>query len=202
MSGIIAQNAGRHTGLIKAAGGGGAWNLISTFTSDGSDATASFTSGLDDTYDQYCFKFINIHPETDDTTFEWNASIDSGSNYNVAKTSTFFQAIHPESDAETGFSYTAGSDLAQGTGFQNLTTEVGNDNDQSVNGYLMLYNPGSTVFTKHFKSFADGSHQADYVYTSHGAGYVNTASAVDAIQFKFSSGEIQGGTISLYGIST
>ena len=200
--GQVFTSSGAGAGAVFEAAGGGAWTLISTFTSDGSDATASFTSGLDTTYREYVFKFINIHPQTDDVGFTWNASIDSGSNYNVAKTSTFFQAIHPESDAETGFSYTAGSDLAQGTGFQNLTTEVGNDNDQSVNGYLMLYNPGSTVFTKHFKSFADGSHQADYVYTSHGAGYVNTASAVDAIQFKFSSGEIQGGTISLYGIST
>ena len=201
MSGIIAQNAGRHTGLIKAAGGGGAWNLISTFTSDGSDATASFTSGLDDTYDQYCFKFINIHPETDDTTFEWNASIDSGSNYNVAKTSTFFKAAHSESDSETIFGYVTGSDLAQGTGFQHLGIENGNDNDQSINGYLILYNPASTTFVKHFMSFADGNMQADYVYTSHGAGYVNTTSAVDAIQFKFNSDEIQGGTISLYGIT-
>ena len=201
MSGIIAQNAGRHTGLIKAAGGGGAWNLISTFTSDGSDATASFTSGLDDTYDQYCFKFINIHPETDDTTFEWNASIDSGSNYNVAKTSTFFKAAHSESDSETIFGYVTGSEHAQGTGFQHLGIENGNDNDQSINGYLILYNPASTTFVKHFMSFADGNMQADYVYTSHGAGYVNTTSAVDAIQFKFNSDEIQGGTISLYGIT-
>ena len=44
MSGIIAQNSGRHTGLVKAASAGGVWTLISTFTSDGSDATADFTS--------------------------------------------------------------------------------------------------------------------------------------------------------------
>ena len=54
MSGIIAQNAGRHTGLIKAAGGGGAWNLIQTLTAS-SSATLDFTSGFDSTYDEYVF---------------------------------------------------------------------------------------------------------------------------------------------------
>ena len=205
--GQVFTSSGAGAGAVFEAAAGGAWNLIKTLTSDGSDATLTFTDGtsdvvLDATYREYIFKFINMHPETDDIALVWNASIDAGSNYNVAKTSTFFQAIHPESDTETGFGYAAGSDLAQGTGFQDLIVECGNDNDQSANGYLVLYNPGSTVFTKHFSSFTNASMQADYVYTGNGAGYINTASAVDAIQFKFESGEIQGGTISLYGIST
>ena len=205
--GQVFTSSGAGAGAVFEAAAGGSWNLIKTLTSDGSDATLTFTDGtsdvvLDATYREYIFKFINIHPETDDVRFMWNASIDAGSNYNVAKTSTFFQAIHPESDTETSFGYTTGSDLAQGTGFQYIGVENGNDNDQSINGYLMLYNPGSTVFTKHFMSFAGSSMRADYAYSSYAAGYVNTASAVDSIQFKFESDEIQGGTISLYGIST
>ena len=205
--GQVFTSSGAGAGAVFEAAAGGSWNLIKTLTSDGSDATLTFTDGtsdvvLDATYREYVFKFINIHPETDDVHLTWNASIDAGSNYNVAKTSTFFQAIHPESDSESNLSYTAGSDLAQGTGTQHLVVECGNDNDQSANGYLILYNPGSTVFTKHFKSFTNASMQADYVYTANGAGYINTTSAVDSIQFSYSSGEIQGGTISLYGLST
>ena len=40
---------------------GGSMNLISTQTASGS-ANLSFTSGIDSTYDEYVFKFINIHP--------------------------------------------------------------------------------------------------------------------------------------------
>ena len=70
MSGIISQNVGRHSGLVKApSGGGGAWTLIQTITSDGSDASISFTSGIDSTYDEYCFKFINIHPDSTNVHF-------------------------------------------------------------------------------------------------------------------------------------
>ena len=112
MSGIIAQNSGRHTGLVKAAeAGGGAWTLIQTLTSDGSDDDLSFTSGLDSTYDEYCFKCINIHPETDRAAFQFNLSIDGGSNYNVAKTSTAFRTYHDEADSGAVFQYAGEYDL-------------------------------------------------------------------------------------------
>ena len=79
MSGIIAQNVGRNSGLIKATSAAGEWTLIQTQTAS-SSATISFTSGLDSTYDEYCFKFINIHPATDGGIFQFNLSIDGGSN--------------------------------------------------------------------------------------------------------------------------
>ena len=76
MSGIVAQNVGRRSGLVKTVAAGGEWTLIETLTSDGSDDTMSFTSGLDSTYDEYCFRYINMHPETDDSSFTFNMSID------------------------------------------------------------------------------------------------------------------------------
>ena len=205
MSGIIAQNSGRHTGLVKASsGGGGVWNLIETLTSDGSDSDLSFTSGIDSTYDEYVFKFINMHPETDGAEFQFNMSIDSGSNYNVTKTTTFFQSQHDESDSYTNLSYLTDHDLAQGTGFQDLGRNVGNDNDQSCAGYLHLFNPSSTTFVKHFIARLNNAQDISSTHYSAEtliAGYGNTTSAVDAVQFKFSADEIQGGSISLYGIS-
>ena len=201
MSGIIAQNSGRHTGLVKAAsGGGGEWTLISTVTSDGSDDNISFTSGIDSTYDEYCFKFINIHPETDDTNFQFNLSIDSGSNYNVTKTTTYFYASHKEDDSSTALSYYAAQDLAQSTSFQNLLTGIGIDNDQSGAGYLHLFNPSSTIFSKHFLARCQHYMYVDFSQEYYTAGYGNTTSAVDAVRFQMSSGDIDSGTISLYGI--
>jgi hypothetical protein len=203
MSGIIAQNVGRHTGLVKASsGGGGAWTLIQTLTSDGSDSDLSFTSGIDSTYDEYVFIWNNMHPETDSVVLTFNGSSDGGSNYNVTKTSTMFRAAHYESDASKGFSYETAGDLAQSTGFQYLMMgPIGNDNDQSTSGYLHCFGLADTTFVKQFYSVANTSQYNDRAQNAYMGGYFNTTSAIDAIQFKMTADEIQGGSISMYGIS-
>ena len=199
MSGIIAQNSGRHTGLVKASSGGGVWNLIETLTSGGSDNDLSFTSGIDSTYDEYVFKFINIQPGTDASQFKMNLSIDTGSNYNVTKTSTNFYAGHTEADA-TGFGYA--SALAQSTAVAHITVgDIGSAGDESCSGEMFLYAPSDTTFVKHWMSVCTiyGSNPQSQV--TYGAGYGNTTSAVDAVQFTMDSGTIAAGSISLYGIS-
>jgi len=177
--------------------------LISTFTSDGSDDTASFTSNIDSTYKEYLFIFNNIHAQTDDVSFQFNFSADSGSNYNVTKTTTFFEAAHLENGSDYGFGYASGRDLAQSTDFQMVMgggADLGADNDQSVSGMLKLYDPSSTTFVKHFMGSSSFSESRDWAWSSHFAGYCNTTSAINAVQFKMSSGQIQGGTIDLFGV--
>jgi hypothetical protein len=171
-----------------------------------SSATISFVDGtsdvvLDDTYKEYLFTFNNIHPATNNTTFDFNISIDSGSNYNVAKTTTFFRTQHGENDAGAELGYETGMDLAQGTGVQNITQSTGNGNDESSSGYLHLFNPSSTTFVKHFIATSCSYQGSDYQYQSFVGGYGNTTSAVDAIQFSMSSGNIDAGDICLYGIN-
>ena len=193
MSGIVAQNVGRHTGLVKAAGGGGAWTLIQTIDSDGSDATMDFTSGLDSTYDEYVFLFNSIHPEEDERRFQFNMSIDSGSNYNVTKTTTAYYAFHTEADDDVTLGYDPAEDIAQGTGNQTLTPTLGNGADEATSGILWVFSPSNTTFVKHFIAQATTNNASEVGHHWYFAGYGNTASAVDAIQFKMSSGEIQGG---------
>jgi len=180
---------------------GGTLILLSTQTASAS-ATISFTSGLDSTYDEYIFKFINIHPATDSTTFQFQGSTDGGSNYGVNITSTFFRAVHDEADANTALDYVTNSDLAQSTSFQNINqlNDLGSDNDQNLGGTLTLFNPSSTVYVKHFISTNNYSHPADYSIESFVAGYFNTTSAINAIQFKMASGNIDDGIIKLYGV--
>ena len=202
MSGIIAQNVGRNSGLVKAvAAGGGEWTLIQTLTSDGSDADLSFTSGIDSTYDAYCFRFHSIHPETDAATLQFQANAAGGSGYNETITSNYFIAYHFESGSSAALGYGAASaDSEQETDPQRLSQSVGNDADQCVSGELFLYAPSDTTFVKHFicrtTTIADDNGPVD-VYVG---GYFNTTTAIDEIQFTMSSGEIQGGSISLYGI--
>lgn len=199
MSGIIANNVGRHTGLMKAPSGGGAWTLIQTQTASG-DSSISFTSGLDSTYDSYCFKFINIHPSGDNANFEVNFSSDGGSNYNVTKTTTHFRAYHTENDSGTGLGYRTGDDLAQATGYQTLVLETANENDSCSVGYLHLFDPSSTTFVKHFISQGLVDQNGNTCRTTYIAGYCNTTSAIDAVDFKLTSGNLDSGSISLFGI--
>lgn len=178
---------------------GGAWNLLSTATAS-SSSTLSFTSGLDNTYDVYCFRFYNIHPDSSGGKFSFNLSTDGGSSYNVTKTSTVFRAYHQENDGSTGLGYQTGLDLAQGTGIQNLAESMGTNADDSLSGYLYLFNPSSTTFVKHF--VASVSHESGgYQWNAYTGGYGNTTSAVNAVQFSLHSGNMDSGIIKLYGIS-
>ena len=185
---------------LPSAVSGGAWTLLSTTTAS-SSATLSITSGLDSTYDVYCFKFINLHPATYNVNFQFNMSTDTGSNYNVTKTTTAFFGNGTESGSGAQLAYSAGGDLAQGTGFQNLTDTVGNDADASCAGTLYLFSPSNTTFVKHFLSRVTCYWSSNGPIDWYAAGYGNTTSAVDAVQFKMSSGNTDAGVVKLYGIS-
>ena len=173
--------------------------LLSTQTASAS-ATISFTTGLDSTYDEYIFKFINIHPATDAVIFEFNMSTDSGSNYNVTKTTTAFYAEHDEANTATSLTYSTGSDLAQSTNFQRIAPTVGNGNDECISGSLTIFNPSSTTYVKHFISNINQYHPDNYTMNWYVAGYGNTTSAINAVRFQMSSGNIDDGIIKLYGV--
>jgi hypothetical protein len=200
MSGIIAQNTLDSSGLVKAPEGGGAWNFIAKQTAS-ADSTISFTSGINSTYKEYVFTFNNIHPSENLAEFGFKSSINTGSGYGVATTTTHFYAGHEEDDSWTNLGYSTSFDLAQGTGLAVIQGNVKNDNDIGVSGIMHLYNPSSAVFVKHFISTTN-SVGTDENTNSYHAGYVNTTSAVDAIQFSFSGGNVDLGDICLYGISS
>lgn len=167
-----------------------------------SSASVSFTSGINSTYKEYIFYFNNIHPQTDEKAFQFNLSTDSGSNYNVTKTTTFFRAQHLESGSANVFEYVTGDDLAQSTAYQNVSNLCGNDNDQCVSGYLHLFQPSSDTFVKHFMSNVNSCFtNSEATANLYMAGYGNTTSAVDAVDFKFSSGNIDSGEITLFGVA-
>jgi hypothetical protein len=178
---------------------GGTLMLLSTQTASAS-ATISFTTGLDSTYDEYIFKFIDIHPANNNANFTFNGSTDSGSNYNVTKTTSFFETYHNEADSDTNLIYNQPRDLAQSTAFQQIVAESANANDSSCVGTLTLFNPSSTTYVKHFISRTNGMTFDTYTHEANVAGYFNTTSAINAIRFQYSSGNIDAGIIKLYGV--
>jgi len=207
-SGVFTFNAITNssvTGITVLANAEDGITLISSQTASNS-ASISFTTGITSTYKAYKFVFSDIHPRTDTVGFQFNMSTDSGSNYNVTKTTTNFVATHKADDADAGLIYQSGRDLAQSTGFQEIMGDCGNGAKKNSGGSLLLFNPSSTTYVKHFIS--NGStmtyHTGDtdtgnYNYAMFVGGYGNTTSAVNAIRFQMSSGNFDG-KIYLYGI--
>ena len=182
----------------------GKMKLILSTTASG-NTTRSFTSGIDSTYKTYLFKFINIHPATDQVKFEFQGSTQGASStdgdYANTITSTFSHAYHGEDDSAAALGYETAGDLAQGTGFQSLGQQVGNANDECISGELFLFNPSSTTFVKHFIANTNRASGNAFSVNSFISGYFNKTTAINAIRFKFSSGNIDAGTIALYGIA-
>ncbi len=181
---------------------GGSLVLISTQTAS-SSANISFTSGIDSTYKEYIFKFINCHPATSGATLALAFSTDGGSNYGVTKTTTVFEAYHSESGSNGTLSYDGGVDRAQDTTGQGLNPlGVTNDSDGSSSGTLHLFDPSNTTFVKHFlvqnMSLSQNT-SAQCVHAFLG-GYLNTTSAVDAVRFSMNTGNLDSGVIKLYGV--
>ena len=187
------------SGLAK-----GAMTLIKTLTAS-SSGTLSFINGsngvvLDGTYKEYIFYFNNIHPSVNDALFQFNLTTD-GTNFNVTKTTTFFLSNHNEEDNTTGLAYFATRDLGQSTDDQRIMWELQNDNDDAGAGIMHLFEPSSTTFLKHFIVTTQYKSNPNYSNNLFVGGYGNTTSAITGVRFKLTSGNIDTGTISLYGIA-
>jgi len=175
--------------------------LISTTTAS-SSATVDITSGIDDTYKEYQIHFMDVHPETNSTDFEFQVDTGTNTSYNITCTTTAFRAYHSEDGTTSGgtLEYHASSDQAQGTGFNRITPTVGNGNDECLCGVLTLYDPSNTTFVKHFVMRSNGYHQNDICWQRFGAGYFNTTTALTRVRFKFASDATDAGTFKLYGV--
>ena len=184
---------------IPASITGGGLNLISTQTAS-SSSSLSFTSGIDSTYKEYIFKFINIHPATNSQQLQVNFRAGSSA-FDATKTTTSFYAYQDEAGSSTDLTYLTGLDLAQSTAYQSICGTVGNGNDESFSGTMHLFDPSNTTFVKHFSVRGNTYSQDDLSADMYFAGYCNVTAAIDGVDFKFASGNIDSGVIKLYGVS-
>tara|TARA_R100001594_G_scaffold83483_1_gene118096 strand:+ start:1015 stop:1617 length:603 start_codon:yes stop_codon:yes gene_type:complete len=190
--------------IALPSGSGGALVLIKTLTAS-SDSTLSFVHGtsdvvLDNTYRTYLFKFINLHPSNNLVDFQLNFR-DGGSSFDATKTTTAFRAYHNEAGNDTTLGYVTAFDVAQGTGVHTLANNMGNGNDETLSGEMWLFNPSSTTYVKHFIADLNNYNQDDYSVRHFSAGYCNVTAAIDGVEVKCASGNIDAGTIKLYGIA-
>ena len=200
---IVTYNNRSIANISAVPGAAKSLTLIKTLTADGSGTSLTFVNGtsdvvLDSTYPIYLFKFIGIHPATNDVELKVNFR-DGGSSYDATKTTTAFRAYHEESGSGSGLAYVTGNDLAQSTAAQQIG-QSGNDNDQCISGQLFLFNPSSTTFVKHFLVESNYTDHGDGSYHRFYAGYCNVTAAIDGVEFSISSGNMDAGTIKLYGL--
>jgi hypothetical protein len=178
-----------------------ALTLISTHTAS-ADASIDITAGITSTYDSYEFHYVNMHPATDNSYFQFQVNAAGGATgFNETITSTSFHVYHEEDDSSTSLAYNTSHDQAQGTAYQDLALSVGNDNDQAASGVLTLYDPSSTTYVKHFSSTSNSAYVGPFTLQLFIAGYINVTTAIDEISFKFNNGNIDAGTIKMFGVS-
>jgi len=185
---------------IPASITGGAMTLLETQTAS-SSATLSFTDNIDDTYDEYVFKFYNIHPATDGAYLTFQSDTGTNTSYNQTVTSTFIYSQNDEADSDTDLAYATSRDQANGTAFQPISLGIDADNDSSFSGTLQIFAPSSSTYTKQWISVGNEVGDGYYNYHTHAGGWFDTATPLTRFQFKMSSDEIDAGVIKLYGIS-
>jgi len=191
-------------GALDSGVATGSMTLIKTITAS-SDSTISFVHGassvvFDGTYKEYVFKFYDIHPSANAKSLTFQTDTGTNTNYNIACTTTAIKAYHNEPDSQTQLDYDTQYDAAQSTSFINLAEEIMSNNDSSTSGTLQIFDPANATFVKHFMSDMHGMRNDVYAWRFMKAGYFNTTTALTRVQFKLNSGNIDSGTIKLYGV--
>jgi len=185
--------------------------LIDTYlditTSDTAVCDVTITSGIDSTYDVYEIHYTNIHAETDDQSFMFQVDTGSLTNYNQPMVTTFWQSYHKEDDSDPGVGYSTGNDQSIGDqAFQKLAKDQGNEDDESASGILTLYSPSSTAVFTAFAAESNNSQGSSYTQSAFVSGYVKTLASsglapITRVRFKMGSGDIDAGTIKMYGLA-
>jgi len=191
----------------------GGLDLIKTIDS-GSSATYEFLHGtndvvLDGTYRSYVFEFINMHPLTaTGVIFRWKWSKDGGNSYSTMTASTGAVSSRHDEDGspaatakhDTGYYSGTGTNAWASGKNHNLGGYCLDDSDSSTSGYLHWFANYSTnkIPIAQIKSSTSASGPACIIlHLSNGIDEQNEV--INGVQFYFSSGNIDTGTIKLYG---
>ena len=170
---------------------------ISTQTTAGA-TSVNFTSGIDSTYAIYMFELINCTCSNNGRGIDIYFSTNGGSDYNATKTTTIINAYHSESGGSGTLQQMTGV-KAPTQSSDGLFLNYSDGSASGMSGSLLLFNPSNTTFVKHFIARSNGKNDDNTTQDLFAAGYVNSTSAVNAVQFDTFDGNIIG-TFKLYGI--
>ena len=171
-----------------------------------SDTTISSDSNviltIDGTYDEHFIIFNAVHPASANENFGVNfRSTGSSGNFNVGKQTGFYRCTQEENGSGHTFTYESGKDLAGNSSSDaEIGSSLGNSDHDSISGYMSIFNAGSTTFQKSFFIVADETHGGNIQIMSFVSGYVRTTDALTGIRFRMSSGNLDSGSIQLFGV--
>ena len=199
---FTSNGSGTLSGLNAAFGS--AMPLLSTTVISASSATVDITANIDSTYKAYIFKFYGIVVQTADKLFQVQFNSSGGSGFNEQITNAYFEARHEEDGGGGQLGYVSGSSTSD-TSYHTLFGSLGTaDAHECANGTLHLINPSSTTYAKifwsRFSNVRAGSANDPAAHDNINGAVIETTSAIDEISFKQTSGNIDGGTIKLYGV--
>ena len=182
--------------------------FIKSLTASGTPAVITFHHGtadvvFDNTYNEYQFQFVNMHPEIDNDRLKFQVNAVGATAFEEAMTTTAFYAYNRNTSGASNLTYDVTNDQQNSDeAYQDiLAYDIANDTEGSASGTLTLYDPSNTTYVKHFTAVGNGIAYGSYTVNMYNAGYINTTDAIDEISFKFDSGNIDAGTIYMYGVS-
>ena len=168
---------------------GGGMEFIASSGAVSDAASISFTQFDASKYDHYKFFFQYVKPATDNVTMYGHASTNGGTSYDTTNGNYHYAAANDV----PGFTINAGDTAGNGT------------NEYGIAGQFSLNNPALSTYTFAtadgiaVNNVTDANIRSQYASASSTSMYINTA-VVNAIQFKFTSGNIASGEITMFGI--
>lgn len=155
-------------------------------------ATVDFTGFDSSKYSDYVFSLNNVIPVTDSVDLLLRFSTDGGASFS----GTYFYCTIYGSPGTAVSAVGSSAGAAQILAF----TGVGSDtNEFGVSGEVRVFGPDLTAFTA-FTGLIHAWGANSKPFISPFAGQNSTTTAVDAVRFYFSSGNLESGRITMYGV--
>ena len=186
---------------FENAAGGGAWNLLET-QNPSNAATVDMVTTIDSTYSRYYIEITDVVPATDGVQFMARLSDDGGSSWKSGASDYEYRTTGWTNGVDAEVVTRATGDSAFRLTTDTTNKDMGSDGGKGGTFTVTLSNPANTslqqlVMWQGQWDTPSGSGTAN----SFGGGNYSTAEAIDGIQFLMSSGNVESGKFSLYGLS-
>ena len=159
-------------------------------------------TGLSSAYKAYEFHFYDLHLSATNANFEFQ--VNTSYNQDINSTAMrFYSRDHDTHDFAAGYQTGADTHVGATSGTWCPLNDNPNstNSENSLSGVMVLFDPSSTDYSKHFISKTTTQTSTTYHQYNQVAGYIKTTSAIDKIKFRFASGDIDSGEIKWFGYS-
>jgi hypothetical protein len=160
-------------------------------------ATIDFT-GLGSTYDAYELRYSNVKPATDDVGLTLRIGTGAGPTYQSGASDYGYttEFIVGTSVAATANATATAIHLTS----SGSTNGIGNASGEHCSGFVQFDNPDDGTDFQIFRFKGAHLNPSTVIYSTDGAGKYSSATAVTAIRFLMTSGNIASGHFVLYGL--